>query len=112
MSVKLLTEHLLEVLSLKGGCTGSSESTLVIMPLCWKSHVTAHVINCLQGNTLITEEGLWFVRHICQHTVPCFFHLEIIANFKVLLISIAQSQYLSSMLIQNVLKKWLQTFKF
>ena len=29
MSVKLLTEHHLEVLSLKGGCTGTSESTLV-----------------------------------------------------------------------------------
>ena len=29
MSVKLLTEHLLEALDLKGGCTGSSESTLV-----------------------------------------------------------------------------------
>ena len=29
MSVKLLTENILEVLSLKGGCTGSSESTLV-----------------------------------------------------------------------------------
>ena len=28
MSVKLLTEHHLEFLSLKGGCTGSSESTL------------------------------------------------------------------------------------
>ena len=28
MSVKLLTEHHLEVLGLKGGCTGSSESTL------------------------------------------------------------------------------------
>ena len=41
MSVKLLTEHYLEFLSLKGGCTGSSESTLVKMPHCWKSHVTA-----------------------------------------------------------------------
>ena len=29
MSVKLLTEHHLEFLSFKGGCTGSSESTLV-----------------------------------------------------------------------------------
>ena len=29
MIVKLLTEHHLEFLSLKGGCTGSSESTLV-----------------------------------------------------------------------------------
>ena len=43
MSVKLLTEHLLEFLSSKGGCTGSSESTLVKMPHCWKSHVTAHI---------------------------------------------------------------------
>ena len=37
MNVKLLTEHHLEFLSLKGGCTGSSESTLVKMPHCWKS---------------------------------------------------------------------------
>ena len=29
MIVKLLTEHHLEFLSFKGGCTGSSESTLV-----------------------------------------------------------------------------------
>ena len=42
MTVKLLTEHNLERLSLTGGCTGSSESTLVKMPHCWKSHVTAH----------------------------------------------------------------------
>ena len=41
MSVKLLTEHDLEFLSLKGGCTGSSESTLVKIPHCWKSHVAA-----------------------------------------------------------------------
>ena len=44
MIVKLLTEHHLEVLSLKGDCRGSSESTLVKMPHCWKSHVTAHFI--------------------------------------------------------------------
>ena len=36
MSVKLLTEHHLEFLSLKGGCTSSSESTLVEMPHCCK----------------------------------------------------------------------------
>ena len=41
MSVKLLTEYHFEFLSLKGGCTGSSESTLVEMPHCWKSHVEA-----------------------------------------------------------------------
>ena len=32
MRVMLLTEHNLEFLSLKGGCTGSSESALVKMP--------------------------------------------------------------------------------
>ena len=42
MIVKLLTEHHLEFLSLKGGCRGSSESTLVKMPHCWKSHALAH----------------------------------------------------------------------
>ena len=44
MSVKLLTEHLLEVQGLKGGCTGSYESTLVKMPHCWKSCVMAHLL--------------------------------------------------------------------
>ena len=44
MTVKLLTEHHLEFLSLKGGYTGSSESTLVKMPHCWKSHVTSLLI--------------------------------------------------------------------
>ena len=43
-SVKLLTEHHLEFLSLKRGCTGSSEFTLVKIPHCWKSHYTAHII--------------------------------------------------------------------
>ena len=43
MSVKLLTEHHLQFLNLTGGCTDSSESTLVKMPHCCKSHVTAHL---------------------------------------------------------------------
>ena len=43
MTVKLLTEHHLEFLSLKGGCTGSSESTLVNMPHCCKSCVTGQL---------------------------------------------------------------------
>ena len=42
MSVKLQTEHHLEFLCLKGGFTGSSESKLVKMPHCRKSHVAAH----------------------------------------------------------------------
>ena len=44
MSVKLLTEHHLEFLSLKGGCTGSSESKPVKMSHCWKSHAMAQLI--------------------------------------------------------------------
>ena len=40
MSVKLPTEHNLKSLSEIGGCTGSSESTLVKVPHCWKSHVS------------------------------------------------------------------------
>ena len=44
MIVKLLTEHHLEFLSLKGGCRGSSESTHVKMPHCWKSHALALII--------------------------------------------------------------------
>ena len=47
MVVKLLTEHHLEFLSLNGGCTGSSESTLVKMPQCWK-------ITC-QGSIMLVK---------------------------------------------------------
>ena len=36
MTVKLLIEHRLECLSFKGCCTGSSESTHVKIPHCWK----------------------------------------------------------------------------
>ena len=43
MTVKLLTEHHLEFLSLKGDCTCSSENTLVKMPHCCKSHVVAQM---------------------------------------------------------------------
>ena len=68
MSVKLLTEHYLEFLSLEGGCTGSFESTLVKMPHCWKSHVAAHMDNAyffrmfllarLLGLNLV-KRGVW-----------------------------------------------------
>ena len=44
MVVKLLTVHHLKFLSLTGGYGGSSESTLVKMSNCWKSHVAAQMI--------------------------------------------------------------------
>ena len=37
-----MTQLHLEFVSLKGGCTGSSESTLVKMSYRWKSYVSAH----------------------------------------------------------------------
>ena len=43
MTVKLLTKRHLQFLILKGGCTGSSETTDLKMPHGWKSHVTAHM---------------------------------------------------------------------
>ena len=47
MSLKLLTETLLEFLSLKGVCTGMSESTLVV-------EITCHGSICIfYSNTLI-----------------------------------------------------------
>ena len=44
MLVKLLTEHHLELLTLKGGCPGWSESTLSKMSNCLKSHAPAHIL--------------------------------------------------------------------
>ena len=58
--------HHLEFSTLKGGCTGSSQSTLVKMPHCWKSHVTAQmkyvIVNAPETNislTLSFDMGIW-----------------------------------------------------
>ena len=56
MSVKLLTENHLEFLSLKGGCTGLSVSTLVKMPQCWKSHVMAQMMMKMIRKMMIYSE--------------------------------------------------------
>ena len=44
MTFKLLTEHHLEFVSLKEGGTGSSESTHVKLPHCWKSRVGNQIV--------------------------------------------------------------------
>ena len=49
----LLTEQYLEFLSLKGACTGSSESTFVKIQQCWKSHVAAHMFSDVVLITII-----------------------------------------------------------
>ena len=43
MNIKLLTDHRLEFLSLKGGCRCLSRSTLIKLPYCWKSQVAAQM---------------------------------------------------------------------
>ena len=50
MSVKLLTEHHLEFLSLKGGCSGSYESTLV------KCHIVGNHMSWLNEKSLSLED--------------------------------------------------------
>ena len=61
MGVKLLTEHHLKFLSLKGGCTALSEPTLVKMPHCSKSCVAAHIssktalVMCLEGSESVND---------------------------------------------------------
>ena len=60
MTVKLQTEHHLEFLCLKGGCTGSSESTQVKMPHCWKSHITAQIFTALQIWSYISGPEKYF----------------------------------------------------
>ena len=44
MIVRLLTEHHLEFLSLKGGCRGSSKSTHVKISHCLKSYALAQIL--------------------------------------------------------------------
>ena len=73
MSVKLLIEHHLEFLSLTGCFTGLSETTLVTMPNCWKSHVTAHIISYFFSYQLsrTSGEGISEIRWLFPiHGIP------------------------------------------
>ena len=63
MSVKLLTEHHVEFLSIKEGCTDSFESALVILPHCWKPRVTAHMTDSFSVYTFRTSEII--ILYIC-----------------------------------------------
>ena len=75
MTVELLTEHLLEFLSLIGGCRGSSESTFFKIPHCWKSHVTAQMLFLLSfcasnsiGQVLRTHATKYKSMHSIENT--------------------------------------------
>ena len=68
MIVKLLTEHHLECLSLKGGCTGWSGSTLVKMSNCWKSRAAAQfiiiILSCLDIFCLVSGGSNTLTDHL------------------------------------------------
>ena len=62
MTVKLLTEHDLEFLTLKGDCKGSPESTLVKIPHCWISCIMAQI--CVLLTTAEHRANIWPVKYI------------------------------------------------
>ena len=62
MTLRLLTKHHLEFLSLKGGCTGLSESTLVEIPQ-W--HIVDDHMSWLICTLYITE----LLRKSAEHTL-------------------------------------------
>ena len=64
MTVKLLTEHHLESLSLKGGCTGSSESTRQNTTLL---EIACHGSIITFGNT--ERHGPYFVVSHWKHLI-------------------------------------------
>ena len=66
MNVKLLTEHHLEFLSLAGDCTVSSESTLVKMSHCWKSHAAAHMVITVAHNFFYKTYVMIFLKFLCK----------------------------------------------
>ena len=75
MTVWLLTEHHSVFLSLKGGCTDLSESTLVKIPHCWKSRVSAHL--CLSRPMEIIQcIGLWIHSLMEKWTKVTTLHLQ------------------------------------
>ena len=62
MTVKLLVEQHLEFLGLNVSCAGSSESTLVKIPHCWKSGVTAQLFSIITGFLPNIFQGINFDR--------------------------------------------------
>ena len=78
MNIKLLTEHHFEFLSLKRGCTGSSESTLFKIPHCWKSHVAAQIdfllSRCCECSSPIPHGAVvWSA--VCDCGISCSYSL-------------------------------------
>ena len=88
-----MTEDHVEFLSLIGGSTGSSESTAVKMPHCWKSHVRAQLfMNTYPDKT--DQDVLRDRRHKLDVSVTAIkLYLPLIRYIKILssVISVDQS---------------------
>ena len=69
MLAKLQTEHHWEFLSFKGACTGSSESSLVKMPHCWKSHALAQMVKLVEYYHIDTHKQYYKHVHVNVNTV-------------------------------------------
>ena len=79
MSVKLLTEHRFEFVSFKGGCTGSSESTLVKNAnLCHGSMLRADAYDTL-GTFISQREGTiqTITTNLVFHACSAPFHARV-----------------------------------
>ena len=72
----VLTEHHLEFLGLKGGCTGWSESTLVKMPHCWKSHIGDHLVpgRVVQSVTCLATDACLTADPGVASSIPVRYH--------------------------------------
>ena len=106
LTVELLTEYHLDFLSLTGGCTGLSESTLVKMPHFWKFHVVAHLYfdplkngyygkQCsislgLQIKQLETEEILTCYPLICTKNFATTIQMAVLPKVKTALCAASQ----------------------
>ena len=80
MTVKLLTEHHLEILSLKGGCTGSSESAHV------KCHIVGNLMpwlkcTCISGLNKKYKTKNEVLRHNAQTRIRSYFTTVSIQKF-------------------------------
>ena len=75
MLVKLLTEHHLEFLSLKGLCKGSYESTLVKILHCLKSHSVAQMGYCISiGDCYMKEKSAGLLLQNGSGNFPLMIH--------------------------------------
>ena len=92
MNVKLLIDHHLEFLSLKGGCTCSSESTFVKVPHCLKSHFMALIFKspgglscCLfPGSNCVAFGSLCLLLLILRVFCMCLVQVGVFSNLAII----------------------------